>query len=50
VDECKPLAVGWFTKAAEAGLAKAMFNVGRCLDTGDGLAAPNYPAAADWYR
>ena len=43
-------AVEWFTKAAEAGLAKAMFNVGRCLDTGEGLAAPDFPAAADWYR
>ena len=36
-------AVEWFTKGAEAGLPKAL------LDTGEGVAAPDCPAAADWY-
>jgi TPR repeat protein len=43
-------AVAWFTKSAEAGLPKALFNLGVCLDTGDGVAAPDYPAAAGWYK
>jgi len=43
-------AVAWFTKSAEAGLPKAMFNLGACLDKGEGVAAPDYPAAAGWYR
>ena len=43
-------AVGWFTKGAEAGLPDAMFSLGACLDAGQGVAAPDYPAAADWYR
>jgi len=43
-------AMGWFTKGAEAGLPKAMFNLGRCLDEAKGLAAPDYTAAAGWYR
>jgi len=43
-------AVQWFTKAAEAGLPKAMFNLGHMLDKGEGVAAPDYPAAAVWYR
>jgi TPR repeat protein len=43
-------AVQWYTKAAEAGLPKAMFLLGVCLDTGEGVAAPDYPAAAVWYR
>ena len=41
--------LGWFMKGAEAGLPKAKFNVGRCLDIGEGVAI-DYPAAADWYR
>jgi len=40
----------WYTKGADAGLPKAMYNLGVYLDTGEGLAAPDYPAAADWYR
>jgi hypothetical protein len=43
-------AVNWFTKSAEAGLPKATFNLGVCLDTGEGVAAPDYPAAAGWYK
>ena len=43
-------AVAWFTKAAEIGLPKAMHDLGCRLDTGEGLAAPDYPAAAGWYR
>jgi TPR repeat protein len=43
-------AVEWYTKGSEAGLPKSMFNVAVCLDAGEGVAAPDYPAAADWYR
>jgi TPR repeat protein len=43
-------AVKWFTKAAEAGLPRAMYNLGFCLDQGEGVAAPDYPAAEGWYR
>ena len=42
-------AAAWFTKAAEAGLPRAMFNLGALLDEGLGVAV-DYPAAADWYR
>jgi TPR repeat protein len=31
VDEYKPLAMGWFRKAAEAGLPPAMHNLGRAV-------------------
>ena len=41
-------AVTWFTKGAEAGLPKAMFKLGLCLDSGEGVAAPDYPAAANF--
>ena len=43
-------AVEWFTKGAEAGLPGAMYDLGCRLDTGEGVAAPDYPAAAGWYR
>ena len=43
-------AVGWFTKGAEAGLPKAMHFLGCYLDSGQGVAAPDCPAAASWYR
>ena len=43
-------AVAWVTKAAEAGVPRAMFDLGCSLDMGEGWAAPDYPAAADWYR
>ena len=43
-------AVEWHTMGAEAGLPTAMFSLGVCLDTGKGVAAPDYPAAAGWYR
>jgi len=43
-------AVEWFTKGAEAGLPGAMYHLGCCLDSGEGVAAPDYPAAAGWYR
>jgi len=33
--------VEWNTKGAEAGLPKAMFNLGLCLDEGQGMAAPD---------
>ena len=42
--------VEWFTKGAEAGLPEAMFTLGVCLDKGEGVAAPDYSAAAGWYR
>ena len=43
------MAVKWYTKGAEAGLPRAMWNLGLCLDQGVGVAAPDSPAAADWY-
>jgi len=43
-------AVAWYTKGAEAGLPSSMFNLGVYLDSGQGVAAPDYPAAAGWYR
>ena len=43
-------AVGWFTKGAKAGLPGAMFCLGCTLDKGEGIAAPDYPAAAVWYK
>ena len=43
-------AVEWYTEGAEAGLPQAKFNLGICLEKGEGVAAPDYPAAADWYR
>ena len=43
-------AVEWHTKGAEAGLPKAMYALGVNLDMGEGVAAPDYPAAAHWYR
>ena len=43
-------ALEWYTKAAEAGLPASMFSVGCRLDKGEGVAAPDYPAAAGWYR
>jgi TPR repeat protein len=42
--------VEWFTKGAQAGLPRAMCDLGTSLDKGEGVAAPDYPAAADWYR
>ena len=38
-----------YTKGAEAGLPKSMYNLGRCLDTGEGVAAVDFPAALEWY-
>jgi TPR repeat protein len=35
---------------AETGLPRAMSDLGAYLDEGVGLAAPDYPAAAGWYR
>ena len=43
-------AVKWIIKGAEAGLPQCMFNLECSLDSGQGTAAPDYPAAADWYR
>jgi len=43
-------AVKWYTKGAEAGLPDAMFDLGTSLDKGGGVVAPDYLAAADWYR
>jgi TPR repeat protein len=42
-------AVEWYTQGAEAGLPGSMYNLGCCLDLGEGVAAPDCPAAADWY-
>jgi len=30
--------------------ADCMFNIGALIEQGLGVAAPDYPAAADWYR
>jgi len=39
------------TMAAEAGLPRAMFNLGVCIRDGEqGVVAPDYPTAADWFR
>ena len=44
-------AVGWYMKGAEAGLPKAMYNLGCILGCdGEGVAAADHPAAADRYR
>jgi len=43
-------AVEWYTMGAEAGLPVAKFSLGNMLDKGHGVAAPDYPAAADWFR
>jgi len=43
-------AVEWYTKAAEAGLSRAMFNVGALLDQGKGVAVLDYAAALNWLR
>ena len=43
-------AAEWFTKGAEVGLPGAMFQLGCSLDAGEGVAAPDYPAAVDWCR
>jgi len=42
--------VAWFRKGAEAGSPRAMRSLGYRLRDGDGVAAPDYPAAADWMR
>jgi hypothetical protein len=44
-------AVVWLTQGAEAGLPKAMFNLGCLLDKKQGgVEAPDYQAAIGWYR
>jgi hypothetical protein len=43
-------AVKWTTEGADAGLPKAMFNLGSLFEDGLGVVAPDYPAAAGWYR
>jgi TPR repeat protein len=44
-------AIEWYTKGAEAGLPTAMYSLGFNLSSHDeGGAAPDYPAAAGWYR
>jgi TPR repeat protein len=43
-------AAEWYTKGAEAGLPKAMYNLGCLLHRGKGVALPDHTAAADWYR
>jgi TPR repeat protein len=43
-------AVEWFTKGAEAGLPGAMFMLALSLEVGGEVAAPDCPAAVDWYR
>ena len=42
--------MAWYTKGAEAGLPMAMFNLAVSLDAGEGVAAPDYPAAMGWHR
>ena len=43
-------ALEWFTMGAEAGLPIAMFNLGQSLQDGEGVAAPDNPAAVGWYK
>jgi len=43
-------AVEWHTKGAVAGLPQAVFSLGCHLSKGEGVAAPDQPAAAEWYR
>jgi TPR repeat protein len=38
------------TQGAEAGLPKAMRSLGLLLEKGEGVAAPDYPAAPGWFR
>jgi len=47
--ECEQ-AVEWYTMGAEAGLPQAMLKLGRLLEDGNGVAAPDSAAAAGWYR
>ena len=41
-------AVEWYTKGAVAGLPDAIYNLRCSLNMGEGVAAPDYPAAAGW--
>ena len=50
VARSKRRAQEWSRKGAEAGLPKSMFSFGCSLDMGQGVAAPDYLAAGDWYR
>jgi hypothetical protein len=43
-------AVVWFTTAAEAGSPQAMYNLGFCLDSGEGMAALDSRAAVGWFK
>jgi len=43
-------AVLWYTQGAEAGLPGAMCTLGKMLDQGLGVAAPDYKAAVGWYK
>jgi len=44
-------AMQWYTKSAEAGLPKAMFTLGWCLEQGEpDYPVADFPAAADWYK
>ena len=43
-------ALKWYTTGAEAGLPRAMFSLGCSFEAGEGMAAPDYPAAVSWYR
>jgi TPR repeat protein len=43
-------AVAWWTKTAEAGLPSGMFSLACCLNQGEGVAAPDPPAAMGWFR
>jgi TPR repeat protein len=43
-------AIKWATLAAEAELPIATFNIGVLLERGEAAEAPDYRAAAGWYR
>jgi hypothetical protein len=43
-------AVGWFTRAADAGFPMAMHRLGCLNKAGEGVAAVDYQAAVGWYR
>lgn len=50
VSEDDKLAVEYYTKAAERGLAKAQNTLGYCWNFGEGVDEVNYEKAVEWYR
>lgn len=50
VSEDNKLAVEYYLKAAERGLAKAQNTLGYCWNFGEGVDEVNYEKAVEWYR